>query len=131
MWTQFWDMHSGGGTKEGKFEKIYIEAPEDEAKIIFYNRFGHDPEDIGCSCCGENYSISEYETLARATAYERKANYENPDEPAKKWNSESLETMIALEDYIKSEWVLLVKAEDIKDSERVGERRRSGWVWVD
>ena len=29
MWTLFWDMHSGGGSKE-KWTMIYIEAPEDE-----------------------------------------------------------------------------------------------------
>lgn len=37
MWTEFWDMHSGGGQKE-KWAKIYIEAPEEEARVIFYNR---------------------------------------------------------------------------------------------
>ncbi len=32
MFTQFWDMHSGGSQKE-EFAKCYIEAPENEAKI--------------------------------------------------------------------------------------------------
>ena len=45
MWTHFWDMHSGGGQKE-KFGHCYIEAPENEAKVIFYNRFGHNPERV-------------------------------------------------------------------------------------
>jgi hypothetical protein len=71
MWTQFMDMHSGGGLKEN-FQYCYIEAPEEEAKLIFYNRFGHDPERITCTCCGDDYSIMEFETLQEATAYERK-----------------------------------------------------------
>ena len=70
MWTEFWDMHSGGTTKEN-FEKCYIEAPEDEAIDIFISIFGHHPESVACECCGENYSISESETLAEATAYHR------------------------------------------------------------
>lgn len=89
MWTQFWDMHSGGGTKvvrlpDGSFidgnrftdqgqpiDRIYIEAPEDEAKVIFYNRFGHNPERVSCTCCGEDYSISSGENLAQVTGYHR------------------------------------------------------------
>ncbi|KKN26710.1 hypothetical protein LCGC14_0871900 [marine sediment metagenome] len=44
MWIQFWDMHSGGELKE-KWHYIYIEADsEQQAKVIFYNRFGHNPE---------------------------------------------------------------------------------------
>lgn len=74
MWTEFMDMHSGGGQKE-KFAYCFIEAPEDEAKIIFYNRFGHNPERVTCTCCGEDYSISEYKTLEQATAYERNCEY--------------------------------------------------------
>lgn len=132
MWTQFWDMHSGGSTKQDKFDKIYIEASEEEAKVIFENRFGHDPTDVACSCCGENYSISEYETLLRATAYERKADYENPDKPAKKWRSEEFEEMITLEDYLKSDHVLVVPKEDILDSERAMKRTQRGrWVYVE
>ena len=35
VWTQFWDMHSGGTTKEPPYDKIYIEADEDEAYEMF------------------------------------------------------------------------------------------------
>lgn len=63
MWTEFMDMHSGGGTKEEPYEYIFIEAPREEAIIIFYNRFGHNPERVTCTCCGDDYSITEYETL--------------------------------------------------------------------
>jgi len=58
MWTRFYDMHSGGGAKE-KWELIFIEAPEDEAISIFYNRFGHNPNRVSCTCCGADYSIYE------------------------------------------------------------------------
>lgn len=92
-WTQFMDMHSGGGTKEEPYQHIYIEAPEDEAKTIFYNRFGHSPDRVTCTCCGSDYSVSESPTLRQATAYERNCRaletprnpetgrYQQPDDP--------------------------------------------------
>ena len=45
MWTHFWDMSSGGGRKEN-WKHIYIEAAESEAIVIFYNRFGHNPNRV-------------------------------------------------------------------------------------
>ena len=71
-WTHFWDMHSGGGCKEAPYEHIFIEAPLEEAVRIFYNRFGHNPYRVSCTCCGEDYSVSEYDTLEEATAYHRR-----------------------------------------------------------
>jgi hypothetical protein len=70
-WTQFWDMHSGGGQKEEKWSMIYIEAPIDEAKVIFYNRFGHNPERVTCTCCGEDYSISESKWFSQLSGFHR------------------------------------------------------------
>jgi hypothetical protein len=78
MWTRFMDMHSGGGLKE-QWQFIYIEAPEDEAKIIFYNRFGHNPERVTCTCCGNDYSIEADESLKQLTGYDRHCdNLETP-----------------------------------------------------
>src|SRR3990167_4245318 len=76
MWTPFLGMHSGGSLKE-KQHYIYIEAPEAEARVIFYNRFGHNPDRVTCTCCGDDYSISEEETLREVTAFERGCDYEN------------------------------------------------------
>jgi hypothetical protein len=75
MYTRFMDMHSGGGTKEAPYDKIFIEAPEEEAKVIFYNRFGHSPDRVTCTCCGEDYSITEGESLAELSAYDRNCAY--------------------------------------------------------
>jgi hypothetical protein len=69
-WTQFWDMHSGGPLKE-KWHFIYIEAPIEEAKIIFYNRFGHNPDRVTCTCCGEDYSISESKWFTQISGFHR------------------------------------------------------------
>ncbi len=73
-WTQFHDMHSGGGSKE-KWDRVYIEAPKAEAVAVFFNRFGHNPSRVSCACCGEDYSITESESLGQATAYDRHCEF--------------------------------------------------------
>lgn len=62
MWTQFYDMSSGGSEKLGACT-IWIEAGEDEACSLFEAIFERDPHNVTCSCCGPDYSVYEYETL--------------------------------------------------------------------
>ena len=79
MWTRFMDMHSGGNSKEA-WKNIYIEAAtEEEAKVIFYNRFRHSPENVSCPCCGEDYGIGSEETLEQATAPERWCRWDDKE----------------------------------------------------
>lgn len=132
VWTQFWDMHSGGGTKEDPYDMIYIEAPVDEAEIIFYNRFGHNPNRITCSCCGEDYSIDCNESLEQLTGYHRNCSF---SESLKQY-TETTNTgkyvygkYQSLEDYCAQDSVLVIYANQIEDDERHGELPKSGWVW--
>lgn len=82
MWTRFMDMHSGGSCKEPPYEWIYIEAPEAEARVVFYNRFGHGPDRVSCTCCGSDYSVSEHESLAQLTGYDRNCRaLKTPQDP--------------------------------------------------
>ncbi len=74
VWTKFMDMHSGGGRKLD-WEYIFIEAPEEEAKIIFQNRFNRNPNRVTCTCCGSDYSIDESPTLEQSTAFYRHCQY--------------------------------------------------------
>ena len=78
LWTHFWDMHSGGRTKEEPFNHIFIQAPEVQAIRIFYERFGHNPHRVTCTCCGEDYSVNEG-TIQSLSAYHRNATYEGED----------------------------------------------------
>ncbi len=127
-WTQFMDMHSGGGSKE-KWEYIYIQAPEKEAEIIFYNRFGHSPYRVTCTCCGQDYSVTESETLDSACAYNRGCAWEEGEyvEKQGRFHTEYL----TVEEYLKKDNVLVIPASEIKDEERVGKLPQQGYVWVD
>ena len=129
-WTLFWDMHSGGGTKEEPYEKIYIEAPEEEAKVIFYNRFGHNPERVSCTCCGEDYSISESATLEQASGYHRNCAWDKEIKGYIEKPNEYNDTFLTVEDYSKQEDVLIIPKSEIKDSERIGDVPSEGYVWV-
>lgn len=130
-WTQFWDMHSGGGCKEKPYEKIYIQAPEEQAKVIFYNRFGHNPERVTCTCCGGDYSISESETLAQATAHHRGCDYDDKarkyvEGPSNDYRGEKYQTV---DEYSQLPDVLVIPHEEIKDGERIGEVPQEGYIW--
>lgn len=134
MWTRFMDMRSGGSYRE-KWHKILIEAPKDEAKVIFYSRFDHYPGDSCMFCNGEVYSISEEESLAQITAFDRGCEYAyfRPDgtecpkgeawEPAKGkikgYSSRYVERpcgdrwrpYIPLDEYLSKDTVLVIYAE--------------------
>ena len=97
VWTKFWDMCSGGKEKE-KWEIIYIQASEDEAKVIFYNRFGHNPERVTCTCCGEDYSISSESDIHELTSYHQRG--------------------CELEEYMQKKDVLFIFSDGVKMEER-------------
>lgn len=131
-WTRFMDMHSGGGLKESPFKYIYIEAPEDEAKVIFYNRFGHSPERISCTCCGEDYSIHPEESLQQATAYERRCAYDSKSKKyIEKPDKDYIGEYITFEQYLTKADILIIYSSSISEAERKGEVPEQGYVWKD
>jgi hypothetical protein len=150
-WTRFMDMHSGGSEKED-FAKLYIEAPETEARAIFYNRFGHNPDRVTCTCCGSDYSLDEEPTLARASAYDRGCRWSNDagdyvEEPD---DSKYPRKYVPLDQFIErgedinagmyrqgpnGERIMpkaaFIFAKDIKPEERTATIPEQGYVWVD
>jgi hypothetical protein len=131
VWVCFHDMHSGGGLKEEPYHMIYIQAiSEDAAKVIFYNRFGHNPERITCTCCGEDYSISSDPSLEQLTGYHRKCKYDGKakkyvEEPTRK--NAKFQTM---EEYLQSDDILVIYTKDVKEEEKYGSVPSEGWVWI-
>ena len=123
-------MHSGGSAKEKPYDKIYIEAPREEAKVIFYNRFGHNPERVSCTCCGEDYIIEEAETLEQVSGYHRNCSWdEEKGGYVNKPNAYS-NTFLTVEEYSKQKDVLIIPESEIKDSERIGDVPNQGYMWV-
>jgi len=158
MWTQFWDMHSGGGQKE-KWAKIYIEAPEEEARVIFFNRFGHNTDRVTCTCCGPDYSLDSHESLAQLTGFHRNCrSLETPRDPATGLYNNDDPVIVAslyledgedpaegyeisdlarhrgdyesLDQYIKRDDVLVIAAKEISPVERTGNVPDQGYVWI-
>lgn len=160
VWTSFMDMHSGGGQKL-EWTHIWIEAPQEEAAVIFQNRFGRNPSRVTCTCCGEDYSIDESPNLRLATAFERgcraletprdpeTGRYKEPDDPAfhehyylekgedpppgySVGRSYGLQDSYqTLDEYMQRKGVLFIAAHEIRPEERVGELREEGYVWQD
>lgn len=132
-WTRFYDMHSGGGLKED-WSKIHIQAPEDEACIIFQNRFGHNPYRVTCTCCGSDYSVSSDIDLAQLTGYDRECDMDSNsyiEQRGKYYDGTPRPNYQTLEQYLYSPDALFIKAEDIKPEEREGELKRQGYIWMD
>jgi len=129
MWTLFWDMHSGGGLKE-KWSHIYIEAPEHMAKLIFYNRFGHNPERVSCTCCGEDYSISSEEDLVQLTAFHRNCAFNKGTDQYEE-KSNGYRDVIKMKEYLESDEVKFIRAEEIGDVDMEGSVPTQGYKWID
>jgi hypothetical protein len=159
MWTRFMDMHSGGGLKE-KWQFIIIEAPENEATVIFYNRFGHSPRRVTCTCCGGDYSVSESPTLEDATAYDRGCAFHYFDKKSGKdlgpvsaiydhkkndWcvagrpaigkyvevgHNKYGKKYLTLKQYLRSGEVFVIREGEIKPDERRGSVPEQGYVWA-
>ena len=123
MFTRFMDMHSGGGLKED-FQYIYIEAEnQDQAEVIFYNRFGHNPNRVSCTCCGPDYSIDCAETIELASAYNRGC----------KWFSGGYDVTTAkrsIEEYESSKEALIIRSSEITDDQKTGDLPEEGYVWM-
>jgi hypothetical protein len=112
------DMSSGGGIKEPPYEHIYIEAPIKEATLIFCNRFGHTPEHVTCSCCGEDYSVNENESLYHLTGHSRGCRYIGSEdtyvEEPSGWRNYQ-----TLDEYMKNPDVLFIHKSSILPSDYI------------
>lgn len=98
--TRFMDMHGGGNLKT-PYTHIYIDAPLNKAVEIFTDTFKRNPNDVTCTCCGEDFVYDEYPSLEEATAYDRKCEWLNGKYDLKTAQS-------SLDDYFLQNKVLLI-----------------------
>jgi hypothetical protein len=104
MWTEFWDMHSGGSLKT-PFHYIYIEAPMEKAIVVFQNVFKISPLETACECCGRNFAIDGSPSMEEATKFHRKGR----------------SVLQSLEDFEKSSDVKIIREKDLKPEDFEGE----------
>ena len=67
--------------------------------MLFKQLFGRDPNYETCSCCGNDYSISESDTLEEASKYHREDDYRLKGKK------------LTVEEYITKDNVLVVHTE--------------------
>jgi hypothetical protein len=151
MWTQFWDMHSGGGNKlwrhadgtvdaNGSWRRtdngdqpvamIYIEASEGEARAVFYNRFQRNPDRVTCTCCGSDYSLDTQDDLAQITGYHRNCDYDEKSGGYVERPNKYHDAVVSLNDYLAQPTVHVIRASEITDDERKADIPAEGYVWA-
>jgi hypothetical protein len=108
VWTQFWDMHSGGYLKT-QWIQIYIEAPEDRAVEIFEKLFGQRHDDVACERCGKNFSVYSG-PLDQITGYHRGCFY---DAKEGRYKEIKRRGYVTLEEYMKRTDVRFINTEEI------------------
>lgn len=130
VWTQFWDMHSGGYLKEPPYNQIYIEAEPNEARVIFYNRFGHSPDRVTCTCCGTDYAVDSG-TLQQVTGYHRGCAYGDDGYIEKPDGKYAFTPYRTVEEFLEEPEVLFIFKEDVLTQEKAGEVPIQRYVWLD
>lgn len=131
-------MHSGGSQKE-PFSILYIQAPEREARSVFYSRFGHNPERVTCSCCGSDYSVSSDPSASpeEITGFHRNAFYAVPKAKHLDYSQAKYfdrredipddweirrdmgeREVLSLEDYFAQDDIAVIYAKEIEEYER-------------
>lgn len=76
-WTLFSDAYAEGFLKFKHYEFIIVEGKVEEALSMFIDMTNVDPKKVTCTCCGQHYSIREYDSVFQATAFERGCRYDN------------------------------------------------------
>ncbi len=100
--------------------------------MIFYNKFGHNPDRVTCTCCGNDYSISDPETLDQATGYDRNCTFKGDNYIEKTSDDRySLNKYTTLEEYLKQDGVKVIYQNEISEADKQGEVPEQGYVWKD
>lgn len=114
-YTRFYDMSSGGRQKL-QWSIVYVNLPETEAIQWFENKFGRNPYNVTCTCCGEDYSISSAETLEELTEFQRNqviknlASQKNPKISYEEYKN--ITDCIPLSEYLEMPNILYVEITD-------------------
>lgn len=99
---------------------IFIEAESvRQAKLIFFNRFGHYADEMICPSCGEDYIIDYHEDIHQLTGPSRSCKIEGGkyvEKPIRKGSR----TYLTLEEYKKKPELLFILVGDITEEDLKG-----------
>jgi hypothetical protein len=112
-----------GGSQKLDFAFLYVEAPIEQAKAVFYNRFGRNPDRVTCTCCGADYSIDDdNESLEEASQFDRRINWRDDDV----W---PLDKFTSLRTTPDGQPVSFIYASEIAAGELTANIPEEGYVW--
>lgn len=110
MWTKF-VLTILGSNHTSKYSEIYIEG-DNETRKVLRKLYPDIPENVRCPCCIKTDKVYEdyyYESLDEATKPERGYKFNTSN-----GRYEESETNISLDEYIKNDYVLVMRKHDIE-----------------
>lgn len=109
-WTLFKDSFSGGALTNPPYEYIYVEAPEEEARVVFEREFTH-PDNATCPCCGPDYMVDEQPTLEQLSAFERGCYWDSETKSYLEVARDDYRPLFSLDDWIRRPDVMVIYRE--------------------
>lgn len=111
-WTIFEDAYADGKLKFKDYEWIIVEGSEETALPLFMKMTKVDPKRVTCTCCGQHFSIREYDSVFQATGFQRSCQY---DKELKSYVEQEDDFVIAhyktLETFLEEDNVLIIFAD--------------------
>lgn len=110
MWTKF-VLTVLGSHHTSKYSEIYIEEDNHEARMVLRKLYPDIPGSVRCPCCIKMDLVYEdyyYEYLEEATKPERGYKFNTSN-----GKYEESEKSISLDEYIKNDYVLVIRKNDI------------------
>lgn len=115
-WTLFEDAFAEGTLKFHDYQWIIVEGKGEKAVRLFKDVTLLDPFKVTCKCCGQHYSIREYDSVFQATGYQRGCQYDKELEAYIEAQSDfPIVPYKPLEEFLKHSDVLIVYADGSTD----------------
>ncbi len=111
MWTKF-VLTVLGSHHTSKYSEIYIEEDGNKARKVLRKLFPDIPEKVRCPCCINMDRVYEnyyYESFDEATRPQRGYKFNTSN-----GRYEESETSISMDEYIKNDYVFVIRKYDIE-----------------
>jgi hypothetical protein len=111
-WTIFEDAFADGKIKFKNFELIIVQASQEEAIPLFMKITNVDPKKVTCKCCGQHFSIREYDSVFQATGFLRGCKFDKKlGSYVEEEDDFSITRLTSMEEFLEKEEVLIIFAD--------------------